>query len=158
VSIFVLISGVVLLTHKKPEPKSLSSRSTAALGSVGPRLELRQRSLSARKGKAKPKGGGVDDRDDEETMVDGEEEVLWGVGDASDEEDSGNDGEGQDDDVDHHQHPMYKGAGGQLNGNRSRSRLHGGEEGEGLLPDRDEEELEDFAPPPAHPFRDTLEP
>jgi hypothetical protein len=157
VSIFVLISGVVLLTHKKPEPKSLSSRSTAALGSVGPRLELRQRSVSARKGKAKPKGVGVDDRDDEETMVDGEEEVLWGVGDASDEEDSGNDGEGQDDDVDHHQHPMYKGAGGQLNGNRSRSRLHGGEEGEGLLPGRDEE-LEDFAPPPAHPFRDTLEP
>ncbi|KAJ7251512.1 hypothetical protein B0H12DRAFT_1051930 [Mycena haematopus] len=156
VSIFVLISGVVLLTHKKPEPGPLSARAAAALGSVGfPRLELRQRGVSGRKGKAASKG--VDERDEEETMVDGEEE-LWRIGDASDEEDQ--DDEGQDDDVDHPQHPLHKGAVGQPNGNRrgSRSRLHG-EEGEGLLPD-EHEELDDFAPlpPAAHPFRDTSEP
>ncbi|KAJ7783262.1 hypothetical protein B0H16DRAFT_1357895 [Mycena metata] len=160
VSIFVLISGVVLLTHKKPEPGPLSARTAAALGSAGfPRLELRQRGSAARKGKAaklaKPQG--VDD--DEETMVDGEEEVLWGVGDASDhsEDDSADDdGEGQDEDVDHHQHPIYKGAAGRPNGGGSRSRLHG-EEGVGLLPADDHEDL-DFAPPPAaHPFRDNLD-
>ncbi|KAF7361823.1 hypothetical protein MVEN_00526600 [Mycena venus] len=120
VSIFVLISGVVLLTHKKPEPGPLAARSAAALGSVGfPRMELRQRKTGARKGKAgsKPRGVGVgaEDRDDEETMVDGEEEVLWRVGDASDEEDENGD-EGQDEDVDNHQHPLYKGATGQPNG------------------------------------------
>ncbi|KAF7376218.1 hypothetical protein MSAN_00036900 [Mycena sanguinolenta] len=157
VSIFVLVSGVVLLTHKKPEPGSLSARSAAALGSAGfPRIELRQRGKS-RKSKAKPKG--VDDRDDEETIVDGEE-VLWRIGDASDEEDAEDDDEGHDEDVDHHQHPLYKGAAGQPNVNRSRNRLHG-EEGEGLLPaGGEQEELEEFAPPlhAGHPFRDTLEP
>jgi len=131
-----------------------------------PRMELRERARKAKAGKAKPKskGVGVDDRDDEETIVDGEE-VLWRVGDESDEEDNMDDDEGQDDDVDDHQHPLYKGAAGQPNGNRggSRSRLHGhGEEGEGLLPagEHEPEELEDFAPPPpaAHPFRDNLEP
>ncbi|KAJ6593981.1 hypothetical protein B0H19DRAFT_918238 [Mycena capillaripes] len=155
VSIFVLISGVVLLTHKKPEPGPLSARSAAALGSAGfPRMELRQRGAS-RKGKAaKPKG--VDD--DEETMVDGEEEVLWGIGDASDEE-GGDDGEGQDEDMDHHQHPLYKGAAGHPNGGGSRNRLHG-EEGVGLLPAAEHEDVDvDFAPPPpaANPFRDNLE-
>ncbi|KAJ6499221.1 hypothetical protein C8R45DRAFT_822114 [Mycena sanguinolenta] len=157
VSIFVLVSGVVLLTHKKPEPGSLSTRSAVALGSAGfPRLGLRQRGKS-RKATTKPKG--VDDRDEEETMVDGEE-VLWRIGDASDEDDIEEEDEGQDEDVDHHQHPLYKGAPGQPNINRSRSRLHG-EEGEGLLPDAGEhEELDEFAPPlhAGHAFRDTLEP
>ncbi|KAJ7188151.1 hypothetical protein C8R46DRAFT_1053815 [Mycena filopes] len=159
VSIFVLISGVVLLTHKKPEPGPLSARTAAALGSAGfPRMELRQRGSAVRRGKGtkvgRPKG--VDD--DEETMVDGEEEVLWGIGDASDdsEDESADDGEGQDEDADHHQHPMYKSAAGRPNGSGSRSRLHG-EEGVGLLPADDHEDL-DFVPPPAaHPFRDTLD-
>ncbi|KAF8210358.1 hypothetical protein K438DRAFT_1809537 [Mycena galopus ATCC 62051] len=150
-----LIFVSILCSSRKPEPGPLAARSAAALGSAGfPRLEMRQR---ARKGK-KPKGlsVGAADRDDEETMVDGEEE-LWRIGDASDDEQSGDDGEGQDEDVDHPQHPLYKGAAGQANGNRSRSRLHHGEEGEGLLP-AGEDEVEDFAPPVAHPFRDTLEP
>ncbi|KAJ7703114.1 hypothetical protein B0H17DRAFT_922465 [Mycena rosella] len=147
VSIFVLISGVVLLTHKKPEPGPLSARSTAALGSIGfPRLQLRQRGPS-RKGKA-AKARRVDD---DETMVGGEEEVLWGIGDASDDDEE----EGQDDDADHHQHPLYKSNGVQPNGGGST--LHG-EEGVGLLPAGEPEDLDFPVPPPvANPFRDSLE-
>ncbi|KAJ6499973.1 hypothetical protein C8R47DRAFT_1109812, partial [Mycena vitilis] len=143
VSIFVLIAGVVLLTHKKP--------GKLADPSAAPRLELRQRGAS-RKVKAS-KAKGVDD--DEETMVDGEEEVLWGVGDASDDES----GQEDDEDVDHHQHPLYNGAAAQPDGGGSRRRLHG-EEGVGLLPvDEHEDADADFTPPApvAHPFRDNLE-
>ncbi|KAJ7647271.1 hypothetical protein FB45DRAFT_892927 [Roridomyces roridus] len=93
VSIFILISGVVLLTHKKPEPGPLSARATTAAGF--PRLQLRPLGAS-RKGKK-----AVDD--DEQTVVGGEEEeeVMWSVGEAE------SDGEGEDEDVDHPQHPLY---------------------------------------------------
>ncbi|KAJ7770144.1 hypothetical protein DFH07DRAFT_805903 [Mycena maculata] len=147
VSIFVLISGVVLLTHKKPEPGPLSARATAALGSAGfPRLQLRPRGAS-RKRKA-PKPRGVDD--DTEMMVGGEQEVLWGIGDDSDESDD-DDGEGQDEDVDHDQHPLYKGSAGQPNGGGSR----GPGEEVGLLPADEHEELDFPVPPPvADPFQE----
>ncbi|KAJ7096239.1 hypothetical protein C8R44DRAFT_835096 [Mycena epipterygia] len=137
VSIGVLIAGVVLLTHTKPPPGPLSARATA-LGSAGfPRLQLRKRSASRKKGKAVKV-------DDEETMVGAEEEVLWGIGDASDE--SG-DEEGQDEDADHPQHPLYHTASAkQSNGGGSRLRL--GEEGVGLLPASDHEELDFAVPPP----------
>lgn len=154
VSIFVLISGVVLLTHKKPEPGPLSARSAAALGSVG--FPLRQRG-AARKGKGgkATKVKAVVDRDEEETMVDGEEEVLWRIGDASDESGEEDD-EGQDEDVDHHQHPLYKGAAVLLNGGGSRQRLHG-EEGEGLLPADEHEHQDDTAAPrPRRPSQTRL--
>ncbi|KAJ7084478.1 hypothetical protein B0H15DRAFT_849322 [Mycena belliarum] len=144
VSIFVLISGVVLLTHKKPDPGPLSSRSSAALGSTGfPRLQLRQRGSSR-----KAKGKRVDD-DDEETMVGAEEEVLWTIRDASDSE------EDDDDDIDHHQHPLYKSHPVQSNGRASG--VHG-DEGVGLLPAADQEDMDLATPPPvADPFRDNLD-
>jgi len=149
VSIFILISGVVLLTHKKPEPGPLTARS-AALGSAGfPRLQLRQRGAS-QKGKA-TRAKRIDD--DEQTMVGADEEVLWGIGDASDE--SGDDEEGQDDDVDHHLHPLYASNIRQPNGGGSR--LHG-EEGIGLLPAGEHEDQDFPVPPPvANPFRDNIE-
>ncbi|KAJ6625563.1 hypothetical protein B0H10DRAFT_1907428 [Mycena sp. CBHHK59/15] len=146
VSIFVLISGVVLLTHKKPEPGPLSARSAAALGSAGfPRLQLRQQT---RRGKAKkPKNPDAD----EETMVGAEEEELWGIGNESDDDG----GVGDDEDVDHHQHPLYKSAVEQAKGGGSE--LHG-EERVGLLPAAEQEGLDFAVPPPvADPFRDNLE-
>lgn len=78
-------------------------------------------------------------------MVGGEEEVLWGVGDASDDE------EGQDEDVDHDQHPLYRGSAALPNGGASEAH---GEEGVGLL----HEDFDFPVPPPvADPFRDNLE-
>ncbi|KAJ7217977.1 hypothetical protein GGX14DRAFT_598966 [Mycena pura] len=132
-SIFVLMSGVVLLTHKKPDPGPLSARSTVAMGAVGfPRLQVRQRSASQRK------ASGGDAHDDGEALVG--EEVHWTIGDAGDEED-----EGQDEDVDHHQHPLYKDSASQPNRGGSKSRVHG-EEGIGLLPTGEEEHDDlDFA-------------
>ncbi|KAJ7178478.1 hypothetical protein C8R43DRAFT_973462 [Mycena crocata] len=150
VSIGVLISGVVLLTYKKPEPGPLSARTATALGTAGfPRLQLRQRSASrrAKSGKAKGAVG-----NDEETMVGGEEEVLWGIGDASDDSEDDDDAEGQDDDVDHPQHPMYNSATNLPKGGGSRH----GEERIGLLP-AGEQEDSDFVVPPPVAFRDNLE-
>lgn len=40
---------------------------------------------------------------DEEQAQGSENDVLWAVGDASDDED-----EGEDEDVDHHQHPLHQ--------------------------------------------------
>ncbi|KAF8897042.1 hypothetical protein CPB84DRAFT_1781404 [Gymnopilus junonius] len=102
VSILVLISGVVLLTHKKPEPVTGKIKSNA----------LPRRRRKARKGKMMGQNGvngHVGDEEDEEENghPDAENEVLWGVGDASDEGDDEDD-EGEDEDVDHHQHPLHK--------------------------------------------------
>ena len=45
------------------------------------------------------------DVDEEEQAQGSENDVLWAVGDASDDED---DGEAEDEDVDHHQHPLHQ--------------------------------------------------
>jgi len=78
VSILVLISGVVLLTHKKPEPVTATPR---------PR----------RPKSARPQNG------NDEELGQGEDQVLWAVGDVTDEDDN----EGEDEDIDHHQHPLH---------------------------------------------------
>lgn len=140
VSILILISGVVLLTHKKPEPGSLSARATSATVTTGfPRLRLPSRNLS-NKNKGAP---GVEDeemgirmrrRDGDE---EGHEEEFWAVGDDDDDDD----GEGQDEDVDHDLHPLRQNSRGHLplpqTKSKSRSRP---EEGMGLMEDEDDED------------------
>lgn len=90
----MLISGVVLLTHKKPEPATSKVKSTA------PRRR-RRKGVKGVPGQLNEDG----DMDaDVEEARGPEGEVLWAVGDVSDEDD---DDEGLDDDVDHHQHPIH---------------------------------------------------
>ncbi|TFK54263.1 hypothetical protein OE88DRAFT_1695526 [Heliocybe sulcata] len=75
VSILILISGVVLLTYKKPEPKGHAG--ATRLSSIP----------SSRKKTKKAKG---DEEEEEGLRPDGEagnQEIVWQVGDASDEED-----------------------------------------------------------------------
>ncbi|KAF8200907.1 hypothetical protein BJ912DRAFT_947537 [Pholiota molesta] len=86
VSIGVLIAGVVLLTHKKPEPVTGKIKSTA------PR---RRKQKKGTKGAPGTETGMEMQR---------EGEVLWAVGEESDEDE---DDEGLDDDIDHHQHPIH---------------------------------------------------
>ncbi|TFK44773.1 hypothetical protein BDQ12DRAFT_621156 [Crucibulum laeve] len=110
VSIIVLISGVVLLTHKKPEPVANKIKSSTV-----PRLRGRRAS-----GMKKKKTLGEGDEDDEERF--GEEEVLWAVGGGSDEEE-----EGDDDDIDHHQNPASHANGAtqrELGASGSQQKLH----------------------------------
>jgi hypothetical protein len=76
ISILILISGVVLLTHKKPEPST-----TQRDGGVG---------LDAIPGRHVPRTGGGkttghDEMHPEDHLEDGQ--ALWDVGEASDEED-----------------------------------------------------------------------
>jgi len=93
-SIIVLISGVVLLTFKKPEPVAGKIKSV-----ISPRDRRRRKGdLSKRAA-----GDGDGEVNDEEQAQGSENDVLWAVGDASDDEDEGN-----DEDVDHHQHPLHQ--------------------------------------------------
>lgn len=91
VSILVLISGVVLLTHKKPEP-----------------IKSRQGNKRRQKVRNHLPANGTSGEGHEPTvgddLPDSEEQALWTLGEDSDEEDMGD-----DDDVDHHQNPMNHG-------------------------------------------------
>lgn len=78
----------------------------------------------------KTSGEGGDDQHGE-----GESSVLWAVGEASD----GEDDMGEDEDVDHHQHPL----GQPRQGSPSRRNLILGREGMGLI-DREEEGADDL--------------
>lgn len=89
VSILVLICGVVLLTHKKPESTTGKKKSSA-------RLPRRKTKTSGSKAKHAEAAG-------EEEEQEGETQVLWALGEASDD-----DIEGGDDDVDHHQHLSHQ--------------------------------------------------
>lgn len=76
VSILILISGVVLLTHKKPEPSSAQRDSGIALNAIPGRRIPRT----------------VDDKTEGHEGVHPEDhgddgQTLWDVGEASDEED-----------------------------------------------------------------------
>ena len=76
VSILLLISGVVLLTHKKPEPSTTQRDSGIALNAIP--------------GRRVPRAGGDkteanDEMHPEDHVEDGQ--ALWDVGEASDEED-----------------------------------------------------------------------
>lgn len=85
----MLICGVVLLTHKKPEPTAGKIKSST----------LPNRRTKATSSKTKL----TDDGENGEEEREGEDQVLWGVGELSDDE-----GEGEDEDIDHHQHPSYQ--------------------------------------------------
>ena len=78
VSILILISGVVLLTHKKPEPSTIQRDGGIAMNALPGRQIPR-----AADGKA--------DADGSEGVHSGshgeDDQVMWDVGEASDEED-----------------------------------------------------------------------
>lgn len=127
-SILVLISGVVLLTHKKPEPASAKSANGIP--------------LKPGKGKGKGKSRRKPAAAGEQGEGEGEQDVLWAVGDDSDSE--SDDEQVEDEDVDHHQHPIEnqyrhqsvpddqgKGKG------KDAVRKAEGEEGVGLIHERD---------------------
>lgn len=131
VSIMVLISGVVLLTLKKPEKRGGAPTTP---GNPGPARSIR---TSRRRSNSKqdlergdPSGSEVEGRelDDDQT--------LWEVGEMSDEEEGGRDdgrSEGQ-------RTPRR-----QLSPNISRKpseQQHPGEEGRGLMGDEEEDEDE----------------
>jgi len=132
VSIMVLISGVVLLTLKKPEKRGGAPNTPGMPGSARSVLSSRRRSNSKRD----LEGGGPEiegrELDDDQT--------LWGLGEMSDDE------EGED---------GVRSAGGrsegqatprqQLSPNISRKppqQQHPGEEGRGLMGDEEEDEDE----------------
>lgn len=79
VSILILITGVVLLTHKKPDNHPGPHSAAPAVGTP---LSPMARKRRARRGGVKP--------GDEEEGLTGDEpdgDVLWQVGDVSDDED-----------------------------------------------------------------------
>jgi hypothetical protein len=132
----VLISGVVLLTHKKPEPGAKPASGIPLKPGKG---------KGKNKSRSKPTG----------EQGEGEQDVLWAVGDDSDNEDEHleegrvEDGDG-DDDVDHHQNPIQNKYRHQsvLPDDKGKGKGKGvvrkaeGEEGVGLIYERDEEEDE----------------
>ncbi|KAF5393269.1 hypothetical protein D9757_000629 [Collybiopsis confluens] len=125
ISILILISGVVLLTHKKPEPGAPVRSATVASGSVAlPRLRQRN-SKRASSSKTDLEAGNLDG---DTSLHSGENEMLWAVGDTSDD-----DSQGEDEDIDHHQHPLHaqvEPAG--WSSSSARFAAHG-EEGRGLI-------------------------
>ena len=74
VSILILVSGVVLLTHKKPEPSTTQRDGGIALDAIPGRHVPRTTS-----------GDKTDEMHSEDHLEDGQ--ALWDVGEASDEED-----------------------------------------------------------------------
>ncbi|TDL26137.1 hypothetical protein BD410DRAFT_784180 [Rickenella mellea] len=80
-SILVLISGVVLLTHKKPEARVPQP---TALSSVSPRTKRSNGTKGARGSKLD-----LADEDDALRVREEGDSVVWELGDASDDEDDG---------------------------------------------------------------------
>jgi magnesium transporter len=78
VSILILISGVVLLTHKKPEPSTTQRDGGIPLNAIPGRRVPRT---------GRDKTEGHDEMHPEDRGEDGQ--ALWDVGEASDEEDEG---------------------------------------------------------------------
>ncbi|KAF8345899.1 hypothetical protein F5887DRAFT_963989 [Amanita rubescens] len=98
-SILVLIAGVVLLTLKKPEPPEDKIKS-ATLSAHPRRTPIRSaRPRTARSARIDLESQGEHEDDGERNN---ERDVLWEVGHASDDDD-----QGEDEDIDHHQHPLY---------------------------------------------------
>ncbi|KAG7098606.1 hypothetical protein E1B28_000529 [Marasmius oreades] len=120
-SIMILISGVVLLTHKKPEPGSIKPVT------LGVPARGNNKMKGAKMAQSNSDGGSAGE--------DGEREVLWTVGDGEDNGggDEG-DGDGEDEDIDHHQHPLGVSTGSARRASGSRVATHG-EEGRGLMED-----------------------
>jgi len=102
VSILILISGVVLLTHKKPEPVTGKIKSSAPKRKRNTKAGKDMTLNDAENGNGTGEGSaGYGDQE----SPDGERDVLWTVGNASDDDD---DALEDDDDVDHHQHPLHQ--------------------------------------------------
>ncbi|KAK2463221.1 hypothetical protein APHAL10511_004876 [Amanita phalloides] len=121
VSILVLIAGVVLLTHEKPEPVEAKVKSAA--------LPRQRRTINR-----SPRPGGdlesqVENGDGDE--INSERDALWELGNVSDDDD-----QGDDEDIDHHQHPLY----GEVDGQQKRrTRVSNtGEESIDLIPSNDD--------------------
>ncbi|KAF5370891.1 hypothetical protein D9758_002030 [Tetrapyrgos nigripes] len=147
VSILILISGVVLLTHKKPEPGAVKS---ATVSSSVPLSRVRKRNAKTSSiGKVDPDS---DDEGPSDEHGNGEEQTLWGVGNASDDD------EGDDEDIDHHQHPLQSQRHSAAARSTSRFEAHG-EEGHGLIngDGDDVEPQDDDRPHSRTTFRDNEE-
>ena len=85
ISILILVSGVVLLTIKKPDPKvrdgQAGSTGNGQLVSLPPRARRRARNKGAR---VTDEEEGLRDPDE----VDADSMVVWELGEASDDEDA----------------------------------------------------------------------
>lgn len=139
-SILILVSGVVLLTHKKPEPVSATPPTMLAPPPPG----KKRRSRRSKSGQEEVEGG--------------EQDVLWTVGDDSGDEDAQELGTVEygdgDEDVDHHQNPIevrykHRGVLSEVGTGQDAARGKGkgtvrkveGEEGVGLMaPDGEDED------------------
>jgi len=129
----ILISGVVLLTHKKPEPSSKP---------VANSLAMQRRTRTGRKASTSkidindPRHVNDDD-DDEDEQVIGEDGALWAVGEGSSDE-----SEGEDEDIDHHQNPLHAhGTTSQVdNTKKDLTDSESEEEGVGLMQNRTSED------------------
>ena len=137
ISIIVLIAGVVLLTFKKSEPVTGKIKSVSS-----PRDRRRRKGDRSRA--AGHGSGEMGEVNDEEHARGSENEVLWAVGDASDDED-----EGEDEDVDHHQHPLHQdlpkaGIASTVGGSQWRSSRRAVTERTGLVTPEDEADDGDY--------------
>ena len=84
------------MTFKKPEPVAGKIKSAST-----PRDRRRRKGSKSKRAA----GDGNGEVNDEEQVLGSENDVLWAVGDASDDE---FEDEGEDEDVDHHQHPLHQ--------------------------------------------------
>ncbi|KAE9411418.1 hypothetical protein BT96DRAFT_1011238 [Gymnopus androsaceus JB14] len=149
-SILILISGVVLLTHKRSstgaEPGAPVRSAPLASASLSmPRLRNRG-SRQASGSKTDLEAGNPDD-----DAGSGETGTLWAVGDASDDE-------GDDEDIDHHQHPLHSQRASAATGRSSARLAIHGEEGRGLIENGLEDDIDIESPQDrsvAVPFRDS---
>lgn len=85
------------MTFKKPEPVAGKIKSASS-----PRVRRRRKGDKSKRA-AGDGNGDMGEVNDEEQAQGGENDVLWAVGDASDDEE-----EEEDEDVDHHQHPLHQ--------------------------------------------------
>lgn len=99
VAILTLIGGVVLLTHKKPEPVASKVKSSTASRPKRKPKPTKRANANGISGQDDEESLVLDEDDDERTI--GEHEALYAVGDASEDDDTG-----EDDDIDHHQNPI----------------------------------------------------
>jgi magnesium transporter len=100
-SIIVLIGGVVLLTHKKPEPETTRIRGAATPRTGLPTAGYARRRESRRKG-ATPLAGDDEEAQLQTNGLDTPDGDRWALGEISDSD------EGDDPDVDHHLNPSNR--------------------------------------------------
>jgi hypothetical protein len=126
------------LTFKKSEPV------TGKIKSAGTPRDRRRRKGDKSKRAAGHGNGEMGEVNDEEQARGSENDVLWAVGDASDDEN-----EGEDEDVDHHQHPLHHdlpkaGIASTVGGSQRRSSRRPVNERTGLVTSEDEGDDGDY--------------